>query len=72
MDNQEEGQRPSTYIEHHGGPLSEVFGPPESVEQQRATTEVDCHGAPVPAVSGPPEATASLTRGGLPLEARHQ
>ena len=72
MNDQEEGQRPSTEVEYHGGPLSEVFGPPESVEQQRATTEVDCHGGPVPEVSGPPEVTASLARGGLPLQARHQ
>ena len=49
-----------------------MFGPPESVEQHRATTEVDCHGGPVPEVSGPLEATASLARGGLPLQARHQ
>ena len=49
-----------------------MFGPPKSVEQQRATTEVDCHGGPVPEVSGSPEATASLARGGLPLQARHQ
>ena len=72
MDDQEEGQRPSTKVEYHGGPLSEIFGPPESVEQQRATTKVDCRGGPVPEVSGPPEATASLARGGLPLQARHQ
>ena len=49
-----------------------MFGPPESVEHQRATTEMDCHGGPVSEVSGPPEATASLGRGGLPLQARHQ
>ena len=72
VDDQEERQRPSTEVEYHGGPLSEVFGPPESVEQQRATTEVDCHGGPVLEVSGPPEATASLARGGIPLQARHQ
>ena len=72
MDDQEEGQRPSTKVEYHGGPLSEIFGPPESVEQQRATTKVDCRGGPVPEVSGPPEATASLARGVLPLQARHQ
>ena len=72
VDDQEEGQRPSKEVEYHGGPLSEVIGPPESVEQHRATTEVDCHGGPVPKVSGPPGATASLERGGLPLQARHQ
>ena len=72
VDDQEEGQRPSTEVEHHGGPLSAVFGPPESVEQQRATTEVDCHDGPVPEVSGPPEATASLARRGFPLQACHQ
>ena len=72
VDDQEERQRPSTEVEYHGGPLYEVFGPPESVEQQRATTEVECHGGPVPEVSGPPEATVSLARGGLPLQARHQ
>ena len=49
-----------------------MFGPPESVEHQRATTEIDCHGGPVPEVSGPPEVTASLVRGGLPLQVRHQ
>ena len=67
VDDHEEGQRPWTEVEYHGGPISEVFDPPESVEQQRATTEVDCHGGPVPEVSGPLEATASLARGGLPL-----
>ena len=72
VDDQEEGQRPSTEVEYYGGPLSEVFGPPESVEQQRGTTEVNCHGEPVPNVYGPPEATASLARGGLPLQARHR
>ena len=72
VDEQEEGQRPSTEVEYHGGPHSEVFDPPESVEQQRATTEVDCHDGPVPEVSEPPEATASLARGRLPLQARHQ
>ena len=66
VDDQEEGQRPSTEVEYHGEPLSEVFRPPESVEQQRAATEMDCHGGPVSEVSGPPEATASLARGGLP------
>ena len=72
MDDQEEGQRPSTEVEYHGGPISEVFGPLESVEQRQATTEVDCNGRPVPEMSGPPEATALLARGGLPLQARHQ
>ena len=72
VDDHEKGQRPWTEVEYHGEPFSEVFDPPESVEQQRATTEVDCHGGPVPEVSGPLEATASLARGGLPLLARHQ
>ena len=72
VDDQEEGQRPSTKVKYNGGPLSEVFGPTESVEQQRATTEVDCHGGRVPEVSRPSEATVSLARGGLPLQARHQ
>ena len=49
-----------------------MFDPPESVEHQRATTEMDCHGGPVSGVPGPLEATASLARGGLPLQARHQ
>ena len=40
VDDQEEGQRLSTEVDCHGGPLSEVFGPPESEEQQRATTEM--------------------------------
>ena len=71
-DDQEEGQCPSTEVEYHGVPLSEVFGPPKPVEQQRTTTEVDCHGGSVPEVSRPPEATASLARGGLPLQARPQ
>ena len=70
VDDQEEGQRSSTEVDCHGGPLSEVFGPPES--EQRTTTEMDCHGGPVSEVSGPPETTASLARGGLPLQARHQ
>ena len=67
-----EQQRPSTEVDYHGRPLFEVFDPLESVEHQRATTEMDCHGGPVSEVSGPPEATASLARGGLPLQARHQ
>ena len=61
-DDQEEGQKPSAEVDCHGGPLSEVFGPPESEEQQRATTKMDCHGGPVSEVFGP-EATASLARG---------
>ena len=72
VDDQEEGKRSLTEVDCHGGPLSEVFGPPESGEQQRTTTEMDCHGGPVSEVSRPPEATASLARGGLPLQARHQ
>ena len=72
VDDQEEGQRPSTEVDCHGGLLSEVFGPPESEEQQRATIEMDCHSGLVSEVSGPPETTASLARGGLPLQARHR
>ena len=72
VDDRAEQQRPSTEVDYHGGPLSEVFGPPEAVEHQRATTEMDCHGGPVSEVFGPPEATASLARGGLPLQACHQ
>ena len=68
----EEQQWSSMEIDYHGGPFSEVFGPPEPVEHQRATTEMDCYGGPVSEVSAPPEATASLARGGLPLQARHQ
>ncbi|CAM9799685.1 unnamed protein product, partial [Ascophyllum nodosum] len=34
--------------DYHGGPLSEVFGSPES-------TEVDYHGGPLSEVSGSPE-----------------
>ena len=72
VDDREEQQRRSTEVDYHSRHLSEVFGPPESVEHQRATTEMDCHGGPVSEVSGPPEATASLARGGLPLQARRQ
>ena len=72
VDDRDEEQRPSTEVDYHGEPLSEVFGPPESEEQQRTLTEVDCHGGSVSKISGPPEATASLARGGLPLQARHQ
>ena len=72
VDDRAEQQWPSTKVDYHGRPLSEAFGPPESVEHQRATTEMDRHGGPISEVSGPPEATASLARGGLPLQARHQ
>ena len=72
MEDREEGQRPSKEVDYHGGPLSEVFGAPESEEQQRTLTEVDSHGGPVSEVSRPPEAIASLARGGLPLQARQQ
>ena len=72
VDDQAEQQRPSTEVDYHGRPLSDVFRPPESGEQPRATTEMDCHGGSVSEVSGPPEATASLARGGLPLQARYQ
>ena len=40
--------------------------------QAQRDVEMDCHGGPVSKVSGPPETTASLARGGLPLQARHQ
>ena len=33
---------------------------------------MDCHGGSVSKVSGPPETTASLARGGPPLQAHHQ
>ena len=39
---------------------------------QRPSTEVDGHDGPVSEVSRPPEETASLARGELPLQARHQ
>ena len=70
VDDQEEEQRSSMEVDCHCGPLSEMFGPPES--EQRTTTELDCHGGPVSKVSGPPETPASLARGGLPLQERHQ
>ena len=40
--------------------------------QAQRDVEMDCHGEPVSKVSGPPETTASLARGGPPLQARHQ
>ena len=40
--------------------------------QVQRDVEMDCHGGPVFEVSGPPETTASLARGGLPLQAPHQ
>ena len=40
--------------------------------QAQRDVEMDCHGGPVSKVSGPPETTASLARGGPPLQARHQ
>ena len=40
--------------------------------QAQWDVEMDCHGGPVSKVSGPPETTASLARGGPPLQARHQ
>ena len=40
--------------------------------QAQRDVEMDCHGRPVSKVSGPPEITASLARGGPPLQARHQ
>ena len=55
VDDRDEQQRPSTEVDYHGGPLSEVFGPPESEEQQRPSTEVDYHGGPLSEVFGPPE-----------------
>ena len=54
------------------GQAQQDIGVDDRAEQQRPTTEIDCHGGPVSEVSGPPEATASLARGGLPLQARHQ
>ena len=45
-----------------------------SIAQRQAQrdVEMDYHGGPVSKVSGPPETTASLARGGPPLQARHQ
>ena len=40
--------------------------------QAQRDVEMDCHGGPVSKVSGPPETTASLARGGPPLQAGHQ
>ena len=40
--------------------------------QARRDVEMDCHGGPVSNMSGPPETTASLARGGPPLQAHHQ
>ena len=40
--------------------------------QAQRDVEMDCHGGLVSKVSGPPETTASLARGGPPLQARHQ
>ena len=72
VEDREEQQRSSTEVDYHGGPRSEVFGPPESVEQQGATKEINCHSGPVSEVSDPPKATASLARKGLSLQERHQ
>ena len=55
VDDRKEQQRPSTEVDYHGGPLSEVFGPPESEEQQRFSTEEDYHGGPLSEVFGLPE-----------------
>ena len=51
-----------------------VNGLANSIAQGQAQrdVEMDCHGGPVSKMSGPPETTASLARGGLPLQARHQ
>ena len=40
--------------------------------QAQRDVEMDCHGGPVSKVSRPPETTASLARGGPPLEVRHE
>ena len=40
--------------------------------QAQRDVEIDCHGGPVSKVSGPLKTTASLARGGPPLQARHQ
>ena len=40
--------------------------------QTQRDVEMDCHGGAVSKVSGPPETTASLARGGPPLQVRHQ
>ena len=57
VDDQEGRKRPSTEVDCHGGPVSEVLGPPESEEQQRTTIKTDCHGGLVSGVSGPPATT---------------
>ena len=50
-----------------------MIGLPNSIAQEQAQrdVEMDCHGGPVCKVSGPPETTASLARGGPPLQPRH-
>ena len=40
--------------------------------QTQRDVEMNCHGRPVSKVSGSPETTASLARGGPPLQAHHQ
>ena len=51
-----------------------VNGLANSIAQGQAQrgVEMDCHGGPTSKVFGPPETTASLARGGPPLQARHQ
>ena len=53
---------------------SPVNGLANSIAQGQAQRDVEMgyHGGPVSKVSGPPETTASLARGRLPLQARHQ
>ena len=59
------------YACRDGPPMN---GPANSIAQGQAQrdVEMDCHGGPVSKVSEPPETTASLARGGPPLQARHQ
>ena len=51
-----------------------VNGLANSIAQGQAQRDLEmvCHGGPVSKVSGPPETTASLARGGPPLQAHHQ
>ena len=51
-----------------------VNGLANSIAQGQAQrgVEMNCHGGPVSKVSRPPETTASLARGGPPLQARSQ
>ena len=54
------------------GPPVNGLANSRSQGQAQRVVEMDCHGGPVSKVSRPPETTASLARGGPPLQARHQ